>query len=198
MQISLIGAWRTISALRATGTRVIAGGRGFGPDGTWATAIGADAFAPDFLTAAELLAAELARPASPPRDPAGDPSATAEAESVHAHADTVVAAATQTALRRWPALRESPLARATREDLAATLQALTSALVVGSDDVLADFVGWFEDVLVARNLPVGYVPTALALLAECLADSFPRIRDLAIRGLDLCRVPPMTASDPVL
>lgn len=198
-QMSLVGAWRTISALRSLGTRVIAGGRGFGPAGSWAVAVGADDFADSFASGADLLVACDSLPAPRAREPAGDPAAIAEAESIHTYGETAVEAAIQSAARRWPAIRSTPAAyRATREDISATLKTLTSALVAGTDDVLAEFIGWFEDVLASRGLPIGYVPTALELVADFLPDSFPLAHAVAVRGIGLCRSAPMKASDPVI
>ena len=48
MPMSLVGAWRSISALRELGMTVVCGGRGFGPDGRWGLALGADHWATDF------------------------------------------------------------------------------------------------------------------------------------------------------
>lgn len=142
-QMSLVGAWRTISALRSLGTRVIAGGRGFGPAGSWAVAVGADDFTDSFASGADLLVACDSLPAPRAREPAGDPAAIAEAESIHTYGETAVEAATQSAARRWPAIRSTPAAyRATREDISATPKTLTSPLVAGTDDVLAEFIGW--------------------------------------------------------
>lgn len=42
MPMSVVGAWHSISALRAMGMTVVCGGRGFGSDGRWGLALGAD------------------------------------------------------------------------------------------------------------------------------------------------------------
>lgn len=71
MQMSLCGAWRSITALRELGIQIICGGQGFGPAGRWGLALGADQWAPDFATGADLVVAGIAGPAPGPRPPGG-------------------------------------------------------------------------------------------------------------------------------
>lgn len=93
-QMPLVGAWRTISTLRSLGTRVIAGGRGFGPTGSWTVAVGADDFADSFAAGADLLTACDSLPVPRAREPVSDPAAIADAESIHPNGETAVQAAT--------------------------------------------------------------------------------------------------------
>jgi methanogenic corrinoid protein MtbC1 len=55
LPVHLRGAHMTIMAAQRTGTPVLAGGPGFGPDGRWARRLGVDAFAATALDAVALL-----------------------------------------------------------------------------------------------------------------------------------------------
>ncbi|GAB3886461.1 hypothetical protein GCM10029964_050790 [Kibdelosporangium lantanae] len=65
-------AHTTITACQATGVPVLAGGAAFGPDGRYARLLGANAWAPDARTAADLLAAGLPRPRTDVHQPIDD------------------------------------------------------------------------------------------------------------------------------
>lgn len=122
MPMSLVGAWRSISALRFIGMTIFCAGRGFGPDGRWGLALGADLWAPDFRVGADMLLSAVTRPAPGPREPAGAPARIDEVRLLGHEHESLVQEATQTAFATWPTIRNSDAAmRATREDLASTL-----------------------------------------------------------------------------
>ncbi len=74
MPLSVKGAARSIQACRGAGVPVLAGGTGFGPEGRYATRLGASGWAPDPVTAHAVLDGWLAEPssASPPLPDPGD------------------------------------------------------------------------------------------------------------------------------
>ena len=66
---NLVPAWETISALRASGFRVIAGGRAFEVVAGMAAILGADAHFHDPIAASDTLARWSELSSTPPRDP---------------------------------------------------------------------------------------------------------------------------------
>lgn len=66
---NLVPAWEAISALRASGFRVIAGGRAFEVVPGMAAVLGADAHGRDPIAASDTLARWSQLPPCPPRDP---------------------------------------------------------------------------------------------------------------------------------
>lgn len=194
MPMSLVGAWRSISALRALGMTVVCGGRGFGPDGRWGLAIGADHWAPDFIVGADIVLATVDRPSPGRREPVGTPQAVAEVRILRRENDTLVEAATQAAFVLWPTIRGSDAAmRATREDLAATLHTIAAATLVGDPDLVTGYVGWFEAVLTGHELPLAFVPSAFDLLLGVLPKELTLARDMATVGRESCAEQPLSA-----
>ncbi|MFN8169046.1 MAG: B12-binding domain-containing protein [Candidatus Nanopelagicales bacterium] len=63
MPTSLAWTWRSVSVVRALGMAVVCGGRGFGTDGRWASALGADEWAPDVSSGADAIMRTLGSPA---------------------------------------------------------------------------------------------------------------------------------------
>ncbi len=191
MPRSLTGSWRTISAMRALGMTIVCGGRGFGRKGEWGLALGADLWAPDFSTGADLLLnAPQSRPS--PRDPIGNPALVGEVGLLRRDHGFLVEAATANALTAWPYLRETDAAlRATREDLDSTLGILESATLLEDPVIVTDYAQWFESVLAARDLPLSFVPTAFALLLEVIPDELQCARRMANVGLEVCTAAPM-------
>ena len=187
MSMSLVGAWRSISALRALGMTVVCGGRGFGPDGRWGLALGADCWAPDFSVGADLMLSAVDKPAPAPREAAGTEDAVTEVRLLRRDHETLVEQATQAAFLLWPRIRKSDAAmRATRDDLAFTLQIVAAATLVEDRELVVDYIRWFEKVLTARTLPIAFVPSAFDLLLDVLPLGLPRARELAQYGRDAC------------
>ncbi len=187
MSMSLVGAWRSISALRALGMTVVCGGRGFGPDGRWGLALGADCWAPDFSVGADLMLSAVHEPAPAPREAAGTEDAVTEVRLLRRDHETLVEQATQAAFLLWPRIRKSDAAmRATRDDLAFTLQIVAAATLVEDRELVVDYIRWFEKVLTARTLPIAFVPSAFDLLLDVLPLGLPRAREMAQYGRDSC------------
>jgi methanogenic corrinoid protein MtbC1 len=193
MPASLSGAWRTITAMRTVGMTVIIGGRGFGPDGRWGLALGADAWAPSFSTGADLLLASLQGPPSPPREPLGEPATVEELRILDRDHEALVEAGTARALAAWPYLRQTDAAqRATRADLASTLRVVASADLFGDAAIVTEYVTWFESVLAARDLPLAFVSTAFSLLLDVLPARLARARGFAQAGRAACSAAPLS------
>ncbi len=184
MPSSLVGAWRTISALRHVGMTVVCGGRGFGGHGQWVVPIGGDHWAPTFQAGAELLLTEHGRARVAPRQPTAADGVAGEVTTLRRDGPSWVEQSTAIALERWPHLRESDTAvRATREDLASTLQAIGSASIVQDPGLINGFMSWFVDLLRARHLPVEYASAACDLLLEVMPEDVPTLRTMAAAGL---------------
>ncbi len=187
MSMSLTGAWSTICALREVGMTILCAGRGFGYQGKWGLRLGADLWAPDFASGADLLIGnlDLARPH--PRPPAGRPEFIEETRILGRDHQALVEAAYGHALSTWPQLRESDATMgATRDDLSSTLRTLASAALADDDSITTDYVSWFEIALAARDLPLAYVPTAFTLLLDVLPADLTNVRSQAYSGLDAC------------
>jgi methanogenic corrinoid protein MtbC1 len=187
MSRSLVGAWRSISALRAIGMTVVCGGRGFGPDGRWGLALGADLWARDLAAGADVLLSEMDKPPPAPREPLGAPDLVAEVRVLRRDQETLVEKATQAAFVTWPAIRDSDAAiRATREYLAATIQVVAAATLVNDRDLVTDYVDWFEATLTGHGLPLTFASNAFELLLGVLPPELTHARDMATSGKEAC------------
>lgn len=191
MPSSMPGAWRTISALRRAGLRVLACGRAFAGHPEWAAAIGADAVAGSYPAAIEYLSAVAHLPPAPSRAPVGARDAVREVVQLERDGGGVVEAALGGALQRWPGLSSRDAAvKATRADLEATLRAIAAAVLVREEALLHEFVVWFEDVLAARGLPLAFVPAAFDLLARSIPPAMEQSVAVAERGMEFCQESP--------
>lgn len=171
----LPAAHATISACRATGVPVLAGGAAFGPDGRYARLLGADAWAPDARAVADLLDAGLAgRAGGSPHRPGDDLLHLADGE--HAQVSRSAATLVQDTLtgleQRFPAMRDytEQQRHHTAEDIAHIVDFLAAALYVDDDDLFADFITWTADILSARHVPARSLHLGLDLLAGQLED----------------------------
>ncbi len=169
----LPAAHAVISACRATGTPVLAGGAAFGPDGRCALLLGADGWAPDAGAAADRLAAGLVpRPA--------DPEAMRHlADGEHrrvSHSAAFLVQQTMAGLeQRLPAMRTytEQQRHQTAEDVAHIVDSLVAALYVDDDELFTTFIAWTADVLACRAVPGESLRLALDLVAGQV-QSLPR------------------------
>lgn len=184
MPSSLVGAWRTIRALRGVGRTIVCGGRGFGPGGSWGLALGADLAADDIDTGLALFDDALARPAGVCRPDVVRPAAAAEIALASRELHNVVAAATHLAVARWahPA-GDRAWVRDVRGMLALTVRAILAAALVGDDRIVVDHVRWSEALLAARGQPVGLAAEALSVLVTAMPADLPRCVASARAGL---------------
>ena len=165
----LPAAHATITACRATGVPVIAGGAGFGPDGRYAHLLGADAWAADARSAAERLAAGLDLDADRlPHVPGGEHAA------VSRRSPDLVRAV----LADLPQVREYTDVQRQRaaEDVARIVEFLAAALYAGDADLFAGHILWSAEVLAARGVPSAVLDPALRSLRGQLADLPPAVR----------------------
>lgn len=166
---SLHRARRMIEASRGAGIPVIAGGRGFGPDGRWAYALGANGWAPDPAAALALL-----------EDPSWPSYTDAPERLTHpddAHVQLrenrahLVELALKELTRRFPAVSSYTDEQRNRtvEDLEHILDFLTTGLYLDDVSLFTDFVSWLRQILTARGVP----PAAAQLGLEALDAVVP-------------------------
>ncbi|MFJ8045684.1 B12-binding domain-containing protein [Kitasatospora sp. NPDC096147] len=182
----LPAAHAAITACQAVGVPVLTGGAAFGPDGRYARLLGADAWAPDARTAADLLAAEpLPRPL-PDHQPLDDLPHLSDQEYtlVTRNGPALVRTVLAGLEDAWPAMRAySDVQRErTAEDLAHIVDFLATALYLDDEALFTSFIGWTRQVLTARGVPAHSLPPALGLLVQELKD-FPRATRLLRHGL---------------
>jgi methanogenic corrinoid protein MtbC1 len=179
----LPSAHGTITACQAAGVPVLVGGAAFGPEGRWAELLGADAWAPDAATAAELLARGLRRDQRPHRTL---PHLTDQEFTMITRSTPHLLATTMAELEhRFPAMREYSefqLER-TAEDIAQILEFLATALYLDDDELFTTFVTWTAGVLSARAVPAQSLFPVLDLLGGQLQD-FPRARRILAAATD--------------
>ncbi|MGC4887382.1 cobalamin B12-binding domain-containing protein [Micromonospora sp. DT227] len=160
----LVRAARMVEASRAAGVPVLAGGPGFGPEGRWATAIGAAAWGASARDAVRLLAGPL--PAGTHTGPPPPPKDDAYVAVLHRRRELV-----RLALGAVDPPQESV------EDVASGIAHLVDALVatvrVDDDSLLRDFVRWQEEALTVRG-GRRLLDDVLATLEGALTE-YPRV-----------------------
>ncbi|MGI5168478.1 cobalamin B12-binding domain-containing protein [Spirillospora sp. CA-253888] len=179
----LPGAQTMIDAARRASVPVLAGGRGFGPGGRWAAALGATGWAADAPGAAARLAADWPAFAPPPPDPPplGDDEHLRLADARDRLAEETVAGV--------PAAGEyddRQLADA-RDDVGHIVDFLASALLVDDPELFTAFTAWTERVLAARGVPRPVLAAGYDALAGLLGPEFPRARRVLAEGRALLR-----------
>jgi methanogenic corrinoid protein MtbC1 len=168
-------AHAAITACRAAGVPVIAGGRGFGPGGRYAERLGADAWA----AAGEEAVTRLADDWPPPyvSDVPFLDSDSFLGDEEYTHLVRSRPQLIATAMSRLPATY--PVAHhydhgqleATAEDLGHIADFLAAALYVGEEQIFTDFE-WTEGVLAVRGVPEAALRAGLRLIRDQLID-FP-------------------------
>ncbi|HWS39004.1 MAG TPA: cobalamin B12-binding domain-containing protein [Actinoplanes sp.] len=179
-------AHAAITACRAAGIPVIAGGRGFGPDGRWAERLGAHAWAATGEDAVTRLSTDWPPPYvadllfSPGEPTPGDE----EYTYLTRRRPELITTAMQRLAAAYPAAHRYDQAQAesTAEDLGHVIDFLAAALYVGEPAIFLDFTQWTTDVLRARNVPPNALRTGLHLIRDQLAD-FPSSVALLNRSL---------------
>lgn len=193
-------AHAAITACQATGTPVLVGGSAYGHDGRHAARLGADAWAPDARSAANLLAG-----GPPPRPPA-----TRQAVDDLPHLDdqehTLIARSSRRLVRhimgeleqRVPAMAgyTARQRRHTAEDVAHLVDFLGAALYLDDADLLSGFLTWTAGILTARGVPAQTLLPTLDLLATQLTE-FPRAAGLLGRAREVLPAPAGRPSPPV-
>ncbi|MEV6492998.1 cobalamin-dependent protein [Actinoplanes sp. NPDC051633] len=163
-------AHAAVTACRSAGVPVIAGGRGFGPDGRWAQTLGADAWAADAEGAVSRLAENW-----PPR--MGDPWVSSflgddEYTYVVRHRGDLIGTALSRLADVYPETERYDQRQhdATAEDLGHIVDFLAASLYVADDRLFTDFVDWTAAVLEARGVPASALGAGLRLICRQLRD----------------------------
>jgi methanogenic corrinoid protein MtbC1 len=158
LPIHLPAARHTVAAAQRTGTPVLAGGPGFGPDGGLARRLAVDAWAPTVVDAAALLD-RMPWPEPVPAGPADGGAADEYAGVREGRGRLVVAAAERlSAGSSMVRLADSAL----DDDLGQMVDFLAAAAWFGERGLFADHVGWLARVSASRGAP----PTALPVVLE--------------------------------
>ncbi|WP_308285536.1 cobalamin B12-binding domain-containing protein [Actinoplanes hulinensis] len=180
-------AHAAITACRATGVPVIAGGRGFGPGGRYAARLGAHAWAGSGEVAVARLATDW-----PPRNVIGLPAVGTDGhlgDEEYTHLvrgrPDLIATAMERLVATYPAAHEYSIdqTESTVEDIGHIVDFLAAALYVGEPEIFTDFIVWTSGVLTSRGVPAVALRTGLCLIHDQLTD-FPA----AIAMLDAAMV----------
>lgn len=173
MTTHLKGAHSVISAAHSVGVPVVVGGKGFGPDGVWADAVGADAWV------------------ASPRDVVDVIERWDRAEETHLHDSVDIPAD----LARLIADRSEVLARAEatlaqaddelprpayREGVWVLVGAIEASMLVGDESVVVDMIHWLGSVSNTLGVDVNALTSALL---SALESSSTRGRDILSSAL---------------
>ncbi|MFC7530705.1 B12-binding domain-containing protein [Actinoplanes sp. GCM10030250] len=169
-------AHAAITACRAAGVPVIAGGRGFGPDGRYAQRLGADAWAATGEEAVVLLATDWPPPYVPDVPFLDADSFLGDEEYTHLvrSRPQLIATAMGRLAAAYPVAHhyDHGQLEATAEDLGHIADFLAAALYVGEEQIFTGFVDWTRDVLAARGVPLAALRAGMRLIRDQLID-FP-------------------------
>ena len=161
---------------------MIAGGRGFGPGGRYAQALGADAWAANAEEAVARLDTDW-----PP--PAQDPHLTAflgddEYTYVVRHRPELIGTAMRRLAETYPSMSEYDERQmdATAEDMGHVVDFLASALYVSEAPIFTDFIEWTAAILEARGVPPVALHSGLHTIREQLRD-YPAALSVVDAGL---------------
>lgn len=173
----LPSAHATMTACQATGVPVMVGGAAFGADGGYARRFGANAWAANARSAADMLLSQSLPTPSAPHQPIDDLPHLSDQEYtlVKRSAGDLVRSVYRGLQERVPAMRSynDEQRQHTAEDVAHIVDFLAAALYVDDDSLFRAFLTWTGEVLNARGVPAQVLEPALDLLATQLRD-FPR------------------------
>lgn len=179
-------AHAAITACRAAGVPVIAGGRGFGPGGRYAQRLGADAWAAHAEDAVARLASSWPPAAGVPVLPGfpGDD----EYTLVVRQRPTLISATMSALAATYPAFGsyDQNQLDATLEDIGHLVDFLAAALYLREPQIFLDFVDWTAGVLRARGVPAPALSAGITGVRAQLRD-FPAAQAILDAGLTLIR-----------
>ncbi|WP_433790378.1 cobalamin B12-binding domain-containing protein [Actinoplanes sp. CA-252034] len=179
-------AHAAITACRAAGLPVIAGGRGFGPGGRYAQRLGAQAWAATGEEAVTRLATDW-----PPRNVTDLPLPEDESflgDEEYTHLARCRPQLIATAMDRLPTVYppardyDPVQAESTSEDMGHIADFLAAALYVGEPEIFLDFVSWTAEVLSSRSIPSTALRQGLTLISDQLVD-FPTATSMLTTAL---------------
>jgi methanogenic corrinoid protein MtbC1 len=168
LPIHLPGARHAVAAAQRTGTPVLAGGPGFGPDGSLARRLGVDAWAPTVGDAAALLD-RMPWPEPVPAA-AGDEGAEVEYAGLQEGRGRLVVAAVERLRGDGPDVRLAD--SALDDDLGQVVDFLAAATWFGDRGLFVDHLRWLARVSASRGTPVTALPAVLEAFRTELHD-FP-------------------------
>ncbi len=161
MSMHLPGAAASIAAAHSVGVPVVVGGNAFGPDGSWATRLGADLWVPGMADVAAALTKETPqlRPDSAFESPPG------LAELTPSRPLFVTGAAAALAgeaggVRHY-------------DEVGLLFDFLVAAMVAGDESVLVDFTDWLATLLDARGASADTVRAMVAALQTVIEPTSP-------------------------
>lgn len=165
---SLHRARRMIEASRGAGIPVIVGGSGFGRDGRYARALGANGWAPDPATAIALIDDPAWPSYTDPAPPLNHPD---DAHlQVQENRTQLVEQGVKELEVRFPAMGayDDEQRDRTVEDLEHILDFLATALFVDDVTLFTDFITWLGQILEARGVPIRAAQLGLDALGAAL------------------------------
>ncbi len=162
---NLPGARRVVETSRAAGTPVLAGGAGFGVDGRWARAVGANMWAPFALDAGGLL---HGLPTTTSPAPPLDHGRMAEHRLLERRRSEVLVELG----RHWHAFEVS----GTSEFASWAVRSLSAALLVDDRAVFDGYVEWLADAYRPQGVSEPELAELLRGLAAALGDDLPTAR----------------------
>jgi methanogenic corrinoid protein MtbC1 len=185
---SLHRARRMIEASRSAGIPVLTGGRGFGADGRWAYALGANGWAPDPAAALDLIEG--------PSWPSYTDAAPALTHPDDAHLRLreqrahLVQLTMKELTQRHPEMAADDADQRSRtlEDLEHILDFLATALYLDDVALFAEFLGWLGEVLGARGVPPSALELGLEAVDAAIPTALPRAHAFVRQGTRLLRV----------
>lgn len=166
----LPGAKRTIAAARDADVPVLAGGAGFGPDASRATAIGAHGWAADAAEASALLA-RWQRDGAPPSPTPRDDAVALQLAGLQ---QQIIEVCLDRLADQYPPMRafDQRQFQHTASDFGYILQFLQAALLTGDARIIDELTATLETILPARGLPRSVVRISLDVVAESLPGEF--------------------------
>lgn len=179
--VHLAGAARVIAACHDRDTPVLVGGAAFGSSDRRARALGADAWAPEAMSADRLLArmrTDVSVRATPPLPP--DAVALGDVRS------SIVDDAMRTLAERFPPMLDFDDRQLlkTREDFDYIVEFLGASLLVRDPAVFLEFVQWLAEVLAATPLPPGVLSLSLHVVEDVIPDVHGSARDLVAVAIE--------------
>lgn len=158
MTTHLVGAREVIAAAHEVGVPVVAGGKAFGPNGAWATAVGADAYVGSLREVADVVEKwveegspelESGRPVPP-----GLGGLVASRSAVLAEVESAIGEEGARVLG----------------DAGLLLSSIEGALLTGDDAVIADMLAWQAEMSRAHGFDASAVADAVAAALEGVSE----------------------------
>lgn len=178
---NLVAAWQSVTALRAAGFRVVAGGRAFDEVPGVAEVIGADAYSRDPLQAHEQLLEWQAQPPPGPRPGTLEHRWDTLESTWDATARIVQDAGVLAVDMEDVALTGEVL----RQDLTLMLTTAVAAALVERPAILTEHIAWYQDLLAVGGIDPDVGPALLRSLRRVLPADADAVREMiasAARG----------------